>query len=478
MDMDAVETLEAEHKAIPTGKDELNFAEFPIALLSEVAPRGVRTLVFKDEIYDKGKKRLLKRKLTIEGSETYGLPTAKDDEVILAFIQLTKQRGFSSRLIEFTRFELISLLGWSNTGQSYARLELALRRWVSVTLHYENAWWDRSEERWTSGAFHIIDDFEINDSREQSKQLVLLSSRINWSDRVFKSFVDGNLRTIRYDVYVKLKHPTAKRMYRFLDKRFHQSGEWEFDLHDFAYEHIGLSRGYADCGKIKEKLNPGLIELEAIGFLEPMTREQRYNKSSKGRWRIHVHQKKAVPIKNPGLIEPTSPPAASVLTELLVDRGVTRSSAIELGETYPSETIQLKIEIFDWLKSREDKRISSNPGGYLVASIRKGYATPKGFMPAAERQKQDAARKERERLAIEAKRQKQEEDERDRVEREAVFRYWNSLSPEQQEVLQAKADAEASPEALSLEIGPFKKMGQTLRREAYIRRLLEAPEQP
>ena len=77
------------------------------------------------------------------------------------------------------------LIFWdrSNTGQSYARIELALRRWVSVTLHYENAWWDKSEERWTSGAFHIIDEFELNDSRETTSRMTSLASRIVWSNR-------------------------------------------------------------------------------------------------------------------------------------------------------------------------------------------------------------------------------------------------------------------------------------------------------
>jgi hypothetical protein len=109
------------------GKDELNLAEFPIALLSEKSPAGVRTLEFQDQIFDTGKKRIVKRKLTIEGSETYGLPTAKDDEVILALIQLSKRKGFDSRNLQFTRFELLTLLGWANTGQSYFRIELDVR---------------------------------------------------------------------------------------------------------------------------------------------------------------------------------------------------------------------------------------------------------------------------------------------------------------------------------------------------------------
>ena len=112
----SVETIEPILSLPQSGKDELNLAEFPIALLSEKLPEGVRTLQYQDQIFDAGKKRLVKRKLIIEGSELYGLPTAKDDEVILALVQLSKRQGFQSRNLEFSRFELLSMLGWANTG--------------------------------------------------------------------------------------------------------------------------------------------------------------------------------------------------------------------------------------------------------------------------------------------------------------------------------------------------------------------------
>ena len=61
-------------------------------------------------------------------------------------------------------------------------------------------------------------------------------------------------------------------MYRFLDKRFYHKPDWEFELKDFAFEHVGLSRTYRDAGKIKEKLQRGIEELEQVGFLEPLPR--------------------------------------------------------------------------------------------------------------------------------------------------------------------------------------------------------------
>ena len=50
------------------GRDEMNLAEFPVALLSQRAPQGIYTLKFQDEIHDRVKKRKVQRRVTVAGS--------------------------------------------------------------------------------------------------------------------------------------------------------------------------------------------------------------------------------------------------------------------------------------------------------------------------------------------------------------------------------------------------------------------------
>jgi Replication initiator protein A len=122
------------------GRDEMNLAEFPITLLTDRVPKHQKEAVYQDEIYDELTGRTLTRKLTIQAGNS-GLTTAIDDEVILALIQLTKQKNnFTNRKVEFSRLEMIKMLGWPNTGASYERILLSLKRWTSVFLQYENAW--------------------------------------------------------------------------------------------------------------------------------------------------------------------------------------------------------------------------------------------------------------------------------------------------------------------------------------------------
>src|SRR5437660_4051501 len=85
------------------GRDEMNLAEFPITLLTDRVPKHRKEAVYQDEIYDERTQLTLSRKLTISAGN-HGLTTAIDDEVILALIQITKNKnGFTNSKVEFSR---------------------------------------------------------------------------------------------------------------------------------------------------------------------------------------------------------------------------------------------------------------------------------------------------------------------------------------------------------------------------------------
>ena len=277
------------------GRDEMNLAEFPITLLTDRVPKEQTEAVYQDEIFDERTGRTLSRKLTITAGN-HGLTTPIDDEIILALIQLTKfKNNFTNRKLEFTRHELVQLLGWSVGGAKYERIEVALDRWTSVHLKYENAWRDNRTKTWTSKeAFHIIDKYELNDTRTANDQLDLIPSYIVWGEDIFESFQAGYLKPLDYDVCMGLSNSTAKRMYRFLDKRFHHKPDWTFDLKELAHEHIGLGRHYEGPAHLKRNLQPAIAELEAIGFLEPMAESERFQKNGRD-WKIRLIQKAPCP---------------------------------------------------------------------------------------------------------------------------------------------------------------------------------------
>lgn len=462
------------------GRDEMNLAEFPITLLTDRVPKDQKAAVYQDEIYDDRTGLTLTRKLTIQAGNC-GLTTAIDDEVILALIQLTKKdNNFADRRVNFSRLELIKALNWANTGQSYDRIKTSLDRWTSVYLQYENAWRDNRTKTWKTIGFHIIDKYELNDSRTTGEQLDLIPSYIVWGEDIFQSFQAGYLKQLDYDLCMGLSNSTAKRMYRFLDKRFHHKPDWIFDLKELAHEHIGLGRHYEGPAHLKRNLQPAIDELEAVGFLQPLPAEERFIKDGKS-WKVRLIQKSALAALPAGQPESETPDQPPPLVAELVNRGVTRTTAEELAQRHPVEFIQLKIDVFGWLVEKQDKRVAKSPAGYLVKSITDDYAAPKGFVSKAERQQREQARLAKERQAAEARRREQEQDAREKDERKAIEAYWASLTPEQQAELDTTSIAQADPDTLAMESGPhhgpFRSMAQTLRRHAYIRRLLASRDQ-
>ena len=461
------ETVETLSELLRIGKDEMNLAEFPMTSLSDRPVKGETSLKFEDQIYDDRKKKLVTRKRVIEGSKEYGLPTATDDSVILGLIQLTKlKNGFTSRSVEFTRHELINLLGWPNKGQSYERIAQSLHRVAAVTYHFENSWWDNRRKTWTTKIFGIIDTVELNDSREADGQGGVFPSQIVWNQIILDSFQAGYLRSIDFRLCMSLKHAISMRIYRFMGKRFHLKSEWLFELKDFAYEHIGLSRTYEGGTQIARKLKDAIVELEEIGFLEPLSDKERFLKRGRD-WSIRFVR------KSPALAEKTDETSdhADLVAELS-ERGVTKAAAAEIVSAHSAELIQVKIDVFDWLIEKRDKRVGKNPAGYLVKSIEDDYAPPKGFISRADRRQTELTQVAKEREAVEERRKKQDQEAKDLAERTAIDAYWDSLSPEQQAELDALSKAAADPQTIVLEAGPLRRIGEQVRRSEYIRQLL------
>ena len=413
------------------GKDEMNFAEFPIALLTDRVPKGQKSIKFEDQIFDTKRKKLITRRRIIDGSEEYGLPTATDDAVILALIQLTKQKGnFEQRDVEFTRLELINLLGWADEGRNYERLKLSLIRIANVTYTYENAWWDNRQKSWVTKVFHILDTVEINDSRVSGQQKCLFQSRVTWGEVVFDSFQASFLRDIDFQLCLRLEHPIALRMYRFVGKRFHVKPEWIFELKEFAHDHMGLGQNYEGGTQIARKLRPAIAELETHGFLEPLPDEERFQK--KGRlWSIRfVEKQSAAPVLGvPAPIDNVE--SVPPLVNALIVRGVTAKTASELVATKSHAAIAVRIEVFDWMHERKDKRLERSPSGYLVASIRDEYAAPKGFTSGVERQRKKDAQRLKEQAIAEQRQKQRDEAAREQAELRAVKAYLQTLTPEQ-----------------------------------------------
>jgi len=343
------------------GRDENNLCEFPLAALTDQIPDGQKTLEFSDTIQDRKTGQVVERRVCITGSDRYGLPRPKDEDVLLALLQLTRlANNFQNAEFYFTKHEIIAILGWDNRGWAYDRIEESLHRWKGVSIHYQNAWRDNANGSWRSSeAVGVVEYFRLTDGRRRRQQHQN-RSRLIWNKLFFESFQAGYLKKLDFAVYRNLDRPAAKRAYRFLDKRFFHTTEWEFDLRTFACDKIGLSREY-DTGQLKARLKPALRELQTIGFIQP----PRYRKQCPGVWKIGISkQHKTAVAKRPDTND---------LAEQLIARGVSAPMARRLVQEHSADEIRMRIDTFDALITAGDGRVGKNPAGFLVASIRDEY---------------------------------------------------------------------------------------------------------
>lgn len=204
--------------------------------------------------------------------------------------------------------------------------------------------------------FHLLDDVEFY---RRPKPGAVVSAKdddgplssFTWNEVVFRSFQAGFLKKLDLDLYRRLKLATAKRMYRFLDKRFHFSNTLHFKLPVFACEHIGLSRRY-DAAQLKRRLSPAVAELEQAGYLVPLPAKDRFHRLRRGLWEV-------VFVRTPKLQRQRRPVARlSDLENRLIERGVTPSSAAQLVREHAADLIEGKIAVFDALRQGRDRRVS------------------------------------------------------------------------------------------------------------------------
>ncbi len=429
------------------GRDEMNLAEFPIAALTDYVPRGQNTIRFADGAGS----------LMITGSDAYGLPTAADADVVVALIQLTKRRNtFNTPTVHFNRTELLAILGWPENGKSYRRLTESLMRWSTTSLKYEGTWWDQKTRRKINAVFHILNEVVLYDRCEpgEGESGQAPQSYFTWNKIFLSSCQAGNLKRLDLKMYFALEHASSKRLYRFLDKRLHRQTDQTFDLAEVAFERVGLSRGYVgkkggiNIGKVREKLQPAINELETHGFLVPLGRDDRYLKQDKG-WSVRfVRSGNAMPAEADAAEWDVvaAPPAVVVESEPvegLVRRGVTRSKAEDLVKRYPAPLVAEKVEIFDWKLAKDPSGMKKNPAGWLVKAVEDDYPAPAGFESRADRD----ARLLREQAAEQTARQTRAEGRRRDRACKAVDDYIGRLTADERSALEAAALAAAPDES-------------------------------
>ncbi len=416
-----------------SGVDEMSLAELPIFYIGLNSPSS-RTSVTYEAVLSENENPY-KRRVTIKSGE-HGLPVERDGDVLLALflIAYQSQQSLDTPRAQFSRGELLELLGWPNQGQSYRRLEQSLDRWIQTHFKFDN-WVDPDTGKRGKKAFNILAGYELYDGRSRVDQKSLPLSYVEFTKDFWTVFQRRWFRDFNFEIYRSLSSPVAKQAFRFLSKRLYKAKSIDLDLVNFACGHLGYSRNNAPS-RLKQRLKPVLGELADVGVIEPDDDQERYKKQRPGVYRIRLRRSdqmdKITQVEHPLVAELTACGVSPKVAERLV-----------LDASIPKETIRQKIEYLEWLQACQPENAPEKPGGWLHKAIVDDFTPPKEFVTKAQREEQErllkAKQRERELLLKEkeqSERKREKEKERLRQEeRRRIEGFYTSLTAENRRAL-------------------------------------------
>jgi len=407
------------HGGIKTSsRDEMNLAEFPLAVLSTRVNPKVKTLEFTDSL-KLSTGELIERKWIITGADKFGLPTSTDDDVVLGLIRTSMNQGFRDRKVYFSRYELLKTLRWSTEGRSYTRLVKSLDRLSGVRVRSTNSFFDNSTKAYQTCNFGILDAYEINDERN-SPSRDKKKSFFMWSEVLFDSFQAGFVKKIDLEFYFSLKSAVSRRLYRYLDKHFYYRSSFETNLLTLAFEKIGVSRSYKYLSSVKQQIEPALEELVSMGFLSKFeftgsgseTKLRMYASGANVQSQVvapnesqnYRQQHYDTSSQNQKEVPALATPDTTLVREL-VNRGMHIRQAQKLLQfKQPGELDKIKsiLKYYDFLLSTGDKKISRNPVGFLYRAVETPhrFSVPQEFKSNIEAAPQLQKRQQRPELKL------------------------------------------------------------------------------
>jgi hypothetical protein len=286
----------------------------------------------------------------VNGHAELGLPGPSDELLYLVLLEMTREAavdGIWPQQVHFSRGALLKRLGWPDSKAYYTLLSDCFARLDATVIQARHAFYDAEQKAPLSFiSFSILDGAQISDEPRGRKgaNAAIPLSFWKWSDRMYASFMAGNVRSLALDFVLTLNGGTARRLFRYLDMHrcAHKPAlhEYKIGLRKLS-DHLGMVN-VAYNSKIKEKLSDAHDELIARGYLARIE----YQKGAKGEIAIYTFADTFKATEAPvvgGHVKQTKRPVLSPSTLIL-----------EAGETiYPQEA----FAVFSALPEPEKERL-------------------------------------------------------------------------------------------------------------------------
>ncbi len=284
------------------------------------------------------------------------LPGTFDEDVFVGVMALVKKRGGMPEdgQVRFSTYELVNVLGKGTSARTYRQVRESLDRIGSTVYYSENAFYvyeDQSLEsyRFTLWAIHFS---RANRGDGRSAE----HHTLTFDNIIVRSYNSGYLKLLDTDLYLRLKLPLAKGLYRLVDQRRGESLNWSVDV-SVLRDLLGMSQSYKSSSKIWQVLNRAHHVLKQKGYLK----SARLN-GQVACYRVHENH-----ARDRQSLEATSSPslrdqAIAALLEVQVWPNRARALVDQFGPEkafHALEVLKLRGEV-------------GNPGAYVAKVVQRG----------------------------------------------------------------------------------------------------------
>ena len=160
-------------------------------------------------------------------------------------------------------------MGEATDTRHYRSVERSLERLLRASIVAEGAFWDAERKALVhlANGFHLVERYWL--AYQEADEAVVeredAQAYLVWGQEIWRSIASGYLKRLDLRFFFSLQTPGARRLYRFLDKKFHGRAEFEIDIFQLSQQ-LGMAY-YRYPAKVKEKLQPGIDELIDRGYL-------------------------------------------------------------------------------------------------------------------------------------------------------------------------------------------------------------------
>jgi hypothetical protein len=377
-----------------------------------------KTIFFSREI--QGKKAELRA--VILPSAEYGLPITADQDKYLALLKIIgdirQREGHIMNPVGFTSAEMLRILGLKvQAGKNYEDVAEWAKRMTLTGISSENVVYLAGKKIWASDTFHVFERFvsfgkEMPDGTIADKNYVWLSE---WQ---LENINNNYLLPIDLETYKQLKSYIAKALVPLLQIWLYATrGEGCFEKRYEDLCQIMNIRQYPQLSRIKEKLEPGIKELVAHGYLshwsirdckvggykivfyhgDKFHRDQRARLTQRGQAALAQQPSIAACLQQPS-------EALSIDDQLLAEltrRGVSERTARDLLTNLSiGQHVMDQLEWGDFQIQAAPRGKFYNPAGLYIRLIRENIIPPATFETSRRRKlretQEQAWRQERE----------------------------------------------------------------------------------